>query len=57
MATAGALSVAALFALGGYKGSVTGRPWWRDGLQFVAIGALAAIASALVGTVLKTNAA
>jgi len=57
MATAGALSVVALFALGGYKGGVTGRPWWRDGLQFVAIGSLAALASALVGAALKTNAA
>jgi VIT1/CCC1 family predicted Fe2+/Mn2+ transporter len=51
------LSVCALFALGGYKGGVTGRPWWRDGLQFVAIGGLAAFASAMVGAALKTGAA
>ncbi len=55
MAAAAGLSVVALFALGGYKGGVTRRPWWRDGLQFVAIGGLAAIASALVGVALKTR--
>jgi VIT1/CCC1 family predicted Fe2+/Mn2+ transporter len=55
MLVAAALSVVALFGLGGYKGGVTGRPWWRDGIQFVAIGSLAAVASALVGAALKTN--
>jgi VIT1/CCC1 family predicted Fe2+/Mn2+ transporter len=56
MLTAAVLSVVALFALGGYKGGVTGRPWWRDGLQFVAIGTFAAVAAAIVGALLKTNA-
>jgi VIT1/CCC1 family predicted Fe2+/Mn2+ transporter len=56
MLAAAVLSVAALFALGGYKGGVTGRRWWRDGLQFVAIGTFAALAAAVVGAVLKTNA-
>jgi vacuolar iron transporter family protein len=56
MLAAGVLSVAALFALGGYKARVTARRWWRDGLQFVAIGAAAALASALVGAALKTHA-
>ncbi len=56
MVAAALLSVVALFALGGYKGGVTGRPWWRDGIQFVAIGTLAALASALVGAALKTRA-
>jgi len=55
MLVAAVLSVVALFGLGGYKGGVTGRPWWRDGIQFVAIGSLAAVASALVGAALKTN--
>ncbi|MEW6058840.1 MAG: VIT1/CCC1 transporter family protein [Actinomycetota bacterium] len=55
MFTAAVLSVMALFGLGGYKGGVTGRPWWRDGIQFVAIGSLAAVASALVGAALKTD--
>jgi VIT1/CCC1 family predicted Fe2+/Mn2+ transporter len=53
MVAAATLSVLALFALGGYTGGVTGRRWWRDGAQFVAIGSLAAIASALVGAALK----
>jgi VIT1/CCC1 family predicted Fe2+/Mn2+ transporter len=57
MLASAVLSVGALFALGGYKGGVTGRPWWRDGLQFVAIGGVAALASALVGAALKTNVA
>ncbi len=56
MLVAAAVSIAALFALGGYKGGVTGRRWWRDGLQFVAIGGLAALASALIGAALKTHA-
>jgi vacuolar iron transporter family protein len=55
MLAAGVLSVAALFALGGYKARVTARRWWRDGAQFVAIGAAAALASALVGAALKTH--
>jgi VIT1/CCC1 family predicted Fe2+/Mn2+ transporter len=50
---AGALSIIALFALGGYKAGVTRRPWWRDGLQFIAIGGIAAVASALIGAALK----
>src|SRR5581483_4208474 len=54
MLAAAVLSVVALFALGGYTGGVTGRRWWRDGIQFVAIGSLAALASALVGAVRKT---
>ncbi len=56
MLAAAALSVIALFGLGGWKGGLTDRPWWRDGLQFVAIGSLAAVASALVGAALKTSA-
>jgi VIT1/CCC1 family predicted Fe2+/Mn2+ transporter len=55
MLAAAVLSVVALFALGGYKGGVTGRRWWRDGIQFVAIGSLAALASALIGAALKTH--
>jgi len=55
MPAAAVLSIGALFALGGYKGRATGRSWRRDGLQFVAIGSLAAIASALVGAALKTK--
>jgi len=49
------LSGACLFALGGWKGAVTRRPWWRDGLQLVLIGTLAAVASALIGAALRTH--
>ncbi len=55
MAASVVASVSALFVLGGWKGTVTGRRWWRDGFQFVAIGGLAALAAALVGAALKTN--
>jgi len=55
MAVSVVLSVSALFALGGWKGSRTGRAWWRDGAQFVAIGGLAAVGASLVGALLKTN--
>jgi VIT1/CCC1 family predicted Fe2+/Mn2+ transporter len=50
---AGVVSVVALFGLGGYKAGVTRRPWWRDGLQFIMIGGLAALASALIGAALR----
>jgi VIT1/CCC1 family predicted Fe2+/Mn2+ transporter len=56
MPAAAVLSLVALFALGGYTGGVTGRRWWRDGVRFVAIGSLAALAAALVGAALKTHA-
>jgi VIT1/CCC1 family predicted Fe2+/Mn2+ transporter len=55
MVAAAVLSVVALFGLGGYKGQVTGRPRWRDGLQFVAIGTVAAVAAAIIGALLKTD--
>lgn len=47
------VSLAALFALGGWKGALTGRSWWRDGLQLLAIGGVAALAAAVLGTLLK----
>lgn len=49
------LSVAALFALGAWTGRITGQGWWRDGLRFVAIGGIAALAAALVGALLKSS--
>jgi VIT1/CCC1 family predicted Fe2+/Mn2+ transporter len=55
MVAAAVLSVVALFGLGDYKGRVTGRPRWRDGLQFVAIGTVAAVAAAIIGALLKTD--
>jgi VIT1/CCC1 family predicted Fe2+/Mn2+ transporter len=53
--TAVVLSMAALFGLGAWTGSITGRGRWRDGLRFVAIGGLAALAAALVGAALKVD--
>ena len=55
MVASAAFSVIALFALGGWKARVTRRPWWIDGFQFVVIGSLAALASALVGSLLRTH--
>ncbi len=55
MLTAVVLSVAALFALGAWSGRITRQAWWRDGLRFVAIGGLAALAAALVGAALKST--
>ena len=49
------LSGACLFALGSWKGAVTRRPWWRDGIQILLIGTLAAVASALIGASMKTH--
>jgi VIT1/CCC1 family predicted Fe2+/Mn2+ transporter len=57
MLVAVALSVAALFALGAWTGGVIGNARWRDGVRFVAIGGLAALAAALVGAALKVDAA
>lgn len=49
------VSVGALFALGAWKGHVTGRPWWRDGLQVVGIGATAALAAAAIGGLFRAG--
>jgi len=51
--TAIVLSVGTLFALGAWKARVTGRPWWRDAVQFVFVGGLAAVAAALIGAALR----
>jgi len=56
MLVSAGLSVVTLFLLGSWKGGVTARSWWRDGVQFVAIGAVAAIASALIGMALRSPA-
>lgn len=55
MVASALLSVSALFLLGGWKGGLTARSWWRDGIQFVAIGSVAALASALIGIALRTT--
>jgi predicted membrane protein (TIGR00267 family) len=55
MAVSALLSVIALFALGGWKGKVTARSRVHDGVQFVVIGTAAALASALIGVLLRTE--
>lgn len=57
MLAAVVLSVGCLFGLGAWAGTITRRGWWRDGLRFVAIGGLAALAAALVGAALKVESA
>lgn len=47
------VSLAALFALGGWKGAVTRTSPLRDGLRFVMVGGLAALAAALLGALLR----
>jgi VIT1/CCC1 family predicted Fe2+/Mn2+ transporter len=46
-----ALTGIALFAVGSSRCIVTGRSWWRSGLEMFAIGALAAITAYLAGWV------
>lgn len=55
MVSAATLSLTTLFAIGAWTGGVTGDAWPRCGVRFVAIGGLAALASALVGVALKTD--
>jgi len=50
-----AISILALFALGSATATITRRTWWRDGLRLVAIGGTAALAAALVGSVLRVD--
>lgn len=47
------VSLAALFALGTWKGVVTRTDPLRDGLRFLAVGGLAATAAALLGAALR----
>ena len=47
------ISVASLFALGSWTGRISGSSWWRDGLRLVAVAGVAALAAAVVGTVLR----
>jgi len=51
----GVISVLVLFGLGSWKGRITGRAWWRDGLQFALIATAAASAAGVVGAILKVN--
>ena len=49
------VSLGALFALGSWTGALTRRSVWRDGVRFVTIGGLAAVAAALVGAALRPS--
>lgn len=49
------ISVASLFALGSWTGRISGSSWWRDGLRLVAVAGVAALAAAVVGTVLRVG--
>jgi len=51
----GIVSLIVLFGLGSWKGRVTGRPWWRDGFQFVLVAGLAALAAVGIGALLRVN--
>lgn len=57
MAGAAVVSLGALFGIGAWTGGITGDSWWRSAVRFVAIGGIAAVASALIGVVLQTNGA
>ena len=49
------MSVAALFALGAWTASVTGRRWRDEGIRLVLIAGAAAVAAAVIGSVLRIN--
>jgi VIT1/CCC1 family predicted Fe2+/Mn2+ transporter len=49
------ISLVALFALGSWTGRITGAVWWRDGLRLLAVAGAAAVAAAVVGTVLRVD--
>ena len=47
------ISLIALFALGSWTGRIGGAVWWRDGVRLLAIGSIAAVASAGVGALMR----
>lgn len=53
MVVSAVVSLGALFGLGSWTGAVTRQTWWRAGTRFTAIGGLAALGAALVGTLLR----
>lgn len=48
-----AISMVALFALGSWTGRISGAVWWRDGLRLLLVACVAAVAAAVVGTLLR----
>ena len=55
MAVCVGISIVALFGLGSWTASVTGRSWVRDGVRLVLIAGSAAAAAAIVGAVLRVS--
>jgi VIT1/CCC1 family predicted Fe2+/Mn2+ transporter len=49
------ISLTALFALGSWTGTISGVSWWRDGVRLLAVACGAALAAALVGTMLRVG--
>ncbi len=49
------ISILALFGVGSWVGGVTGRSPWRDGLRLVLIAGTAALAAAVIGTILRID--
>jgi vacuolar iron transporter family protein len=49
------ISILALFGVGSWAGSVTGRSPWRDGLRLVLIAGTAALAAAVIGMILRID--
>ena len=50
-----AISIGALFALGAWTASVTGRRWRDEGTRLVLIAGAAAVAAAMIGTLLRVD--
>jgi VIT1/CCC1 family predicted Fe2+/Mn2+ transporter len=48
-----AISLVALFALGSWTGRIGGAVWWRDGVRMLIVGAIAAVAAAAVGSLMR----
>jgi VIT1/CCC1 family predicted Fe2+/Mn2+ transporter len=48
-----AISVVALFLLGSATGRISGAMWWREGVRLVLVAGLAALAAAVVGSLLQ----
>ncbi len=55
MAVCLGISILALFALGTWTASVTGRSRIRDGVRLVVIAGTAALAAAIVGAILRID--
>lgn len=43
------IAAVTLFVFGGIKGKLVGRPWWRSGIEMLAIAGLAGVSGYLIG--------